>query len=36
VPADAVSSLTPSEVQVQLSVDEAEHLPEYDETLAAS
>jgi len=36
VPADAVSSLTPSEVQVQLSVDEAEQLPEYDETVTAS
>jgi hypothetical protein len=34
IPADVVSSLTPSEVQVQLSVDEAERLPEFDETLA--
>ena len=36
IPADAVSSLTSSEVQVQLSVDEAEQLPEYDETVASS
>jgi hypothetical protein len=34
ISADAVSALTPSEVQVQLSVDEAERLPEYDETVA--
>jgi hypothetical protein len=35
IPSDVVSSLTPSEVQVQLSVDEAERLPDYDETLTA-
>jgi hypothetical protein len=36
IPADAVSSLTTSEVQVQLSVDEVEALPEFDETITAS
>jgi hypothetical protein len=30
ISADAVTSLTPSEVQVQLTTDEVERLPEYD------
>jgi hypothetical protein len=36
IPADAVSSLTTAEVQVQLSVDEVEALPEFDETIPTS
>jgi len=35
IPADAVSSLTTSEVQITLSVDEVEALPEYDATAAS-
>ena len=36
IPADVVTLLTTSEVQIQLSVDEVEALPEFDETAAAS
>jgi hypothetical protein len=36
IPADVVTSLTPSEVQVQLSVAEAEALPDYDEVMPAT
>lgn len=32
IPADVVTSLTPSEVQVQLSVDEVEKLADFDES----
>jgi hypothetical protein len=36
IPADAVSLLTTSEVQIQLSVEQVEALPEFDETAATA
>jgi hypothetical protein len=36
VPADAVTSLTPSEVQVQLTVDDVDGLAEFDESVPAT
>ena len=36
IPADAVSLLTTSEVQIQLSVEQVEALPEFDETVATT
>jgi hypothetical protein len=36
IPADAVTSLTPSEVQVQLTVDDVDGLAEFDESVPAT
>lgn len=36
IPADAVSQLTTSEVQIQLSVEQVEALPEFDERAATT